>query len=77
MTDEALDKLAGKGFDPVYGARPLRRVIQTDIEDNVAELVLTGTLKSGDKAEARVEDGKIVIVKAGSEPAQGEGKKAE
>ena len=77
VTDEALDKLAGKGFDPVYGARPLRRVIQTDIEDNVAELVLTGTLKSGDKAEARVEDGKIVIVKAGSEPAQGEGKKAE
>ena len=67
VTDEALDKLADQGFDPIYGARPLRRAIQTAIEDTTAEELLTGTLKSGDRAEARVADGKIVIVKTEAE----------
>ena len=40
VTDEALDKLAGKGFDPVYGARPLRRKIQSTVEDGIAEKML-------------------------------------
>ncbi|MGI6029654.1 MAG: ATP-dependent Clp protease ATP-binding subunit [Candidatus Heteroscillospira sp.] len=64
VTDEALDKLADKGFDPVYGARPLRRAIQTAIEDSTAELVLQGSLKHGDKAEAKIQDGEIVVAKA-------------
>ncbi len=72
VSDEALDKLADKGFDPVYGARPLRRAIQTAIEDGTAERLLSGELKSGDKAEAVVEDGRIVIKKA-----EGEQPKAE
>jgi hypothetical protein len=42
-TDAAIDKLADKGFDPVYGARPLRRAIQTAIEDGTAEKKLTAS----------------------------------
>ncbi|MEG2744884.1 MAG: ATP-dependent Clp protease ATP-binding subunit [Oscillospiraceae bacterium] len=64
-TEEALDKIADEGFDPVYGARPLRRVIQAKIEDAAAEELLDGSLKSGDTASATVEDGKIVLKKAG------------
>jgi len=60
-SDEAVDKLAEQGFDPLYGARPLRRTIQAAVEDSVAELLLEGRLKAGDLAEAAVEDGKIVI----------------
>ena len=64
VTDEALDKLAEQGFDPIYGARPLRRTIQTAVEDRVAELLLEGTVKPGDTAEVRVEDGRLTVVKA-------------
>ena len=63
-TDAALDKLAEAGFDPVYGARPLRRTIQSMIEDAAAEQMLSGTLASGDTAEADVRDGKLVLDKA-------------
>jgi ATP-dependent Clp protease ATP-binding subunit ClpC len=64
VSDEALDKLAIDGFDPIYGARPLRRTIQATIEDAAAEKLLDGSLKSGEKAEATVEEGKIVLKKA-------------
>ena len=64
VTDEALSKLAEEGFDPTYGARPLRRTIQTAIEDAAAEKLLDGTFKCGDKSEAVVEDGKIRLIKA-------------
>ncbi len=48
FTDAALEKIAETGFDPVYGARPLRRAIQSDIEDMLAEKMLDGTVKKGD-----------------------------
>ncbi len=64
VSDEAIDKLADKGFDPVYGARPLRRAIQSSIEDAVAERMLEGEIKEGDTAEAKVVDDKIVVEKA-------------
>lgn len=60
VSDEALDILAKKGFDPTYGARPLRRTIQAQIEDTVAEKMLDGTLKGG-KAVAVAVDDKIQI----------------
>ena len=63
VTDEALDKLAKQGFDPVFGARPLRRTIQNVIEDQVAEKMLDGTLKDGDTAKAELESDKIVVNK--------------
>jgi ATP-dependent Clp protease ATP-binding subunit ClpB len=47
--NETLDKLAEKGFDPVYGARPLKRVIQTDILNPLSKRLISGELKAGDK----------------------------
>ena len=53
--DKAIGKIAKEGFDPVYGARPLRRAIQSKIEDRVSELMLEGKIKTGDKVLATVE----------------------
>ena len=50
-SDEAVKELAKEGFDPRYGARPLRRAIQSKLEDAVAEKMLDGTLKTGDTAK--------------------------
>ena len=59
--DDAVAELARDGFDPQYGARPLRRAIQSMVEDAVAEKMLEGQLKSGDTAHVRLRDGKVVI----------------
>ncbi len=48
FTDNALEQIASVGFDPIYGARPLRRAIQSDIEDILAEKMLEGSVKKGD-----------------------------
>ena len=61
--DDAVAELAKDGFDPQYGARPLRRAIQNQVEDAVAEQMLEGNLKSGDTAHVRLKDGKVVIEK--------------
>ena len=61
MEDSAIDILADVGFDPVYGARPLRRAIQSKVEDLLAEKLLDGTVKEGDEAVVYGEDGKIEI----------------
>ena len=62
-SDEAVKELAKEGFDPRYGARPLRRAIQSKVEDAVAEKMLDGTLKEGDTAKLAVEDDKLVVTK--------------
>ena len=59
--DDAVAELARDGFDPQYGARPLRRAIQNTVEDAVAEQMLEGKLRSGDTAHIRLRDGKVVI----------------
>ena len=61
--DDALDTLAAAGFDPVYGARPLRRTIQSAVEDSVAEKILEGTLHADDKVRLKEIDGKAVLIK--------------
>lgn len=58
-----MKELAREGFDPKYGARPLRRAIQSKVEDAVAEKLLDGTLKEGDTAKLTVEDDKLVVTK--------------
>ena len=58
-----LAELAREGFDPKYGARPLRRAIQSRVEDAVAEKLLDGTLKAGDTAKLTVEDEKLLVTK--------------
>jgi ATP-dependent Clp protease ATP-binding subunit ClpC len=67
--DKALDLLSEKGFDPVYGARPLRRAIQSAVEDAVAEKILDGTIKAGDTVTVTAADGKIDLVKGTAEKA--------
>ena len=57
VTEAAKDWLALTGFDPVYGARPLRRLIQTSIEDQLARRVLAGTVGEGDAVHFDVADG--------------------
>ena len=61
MTEEAKKHLAEKGFDPVFGARPLRRLIQNEVEDSLSDEVLGGNLNDGDVALVDLEDDKIVI----------------
>ena len=61
--DDAVELLAKDGFDPQYGARPLRRAIQSQVEDAVAERMLEGELKAGDTALVTLEDGKICVKK--------------
>ena len=60
-TDAAKEFLAEKGYDPNFGARPLRRLIQNEVEDKLSEEVLGGTLHADDTAVLDVEDGEMVI----------------
>ena len=55
LLPEAADWLAEKGYTPIYGARPLRRVIQTHIENVLAEKILTGEIKAGDHIKLELE----------------------
>ena len=61
FTDEALEALASQGFDPDYGARPLRRAIRTEVEDMAAEQLLSGALQAGDEALVDVKDDKLCL----------------
>ncbi len=61
--DAAVEALAKEGFDPKYGARPLRRAIQSKVEDAVAEQLLSGGLKSGDTAHLSYTDEKLCVHK--------------
>ena len=60
--DAVVELLAERGFDPLYGARPLRRAIQSAVEDLTAERLLDGRLKAGDSVAITVCDGTIAFV---------------
>ncbi len=59
ISDQALDKLVETGFDPVYGARPLRRAIQTRIENQLAQEILAGKFKPGDNVSVSLTSDEI------------------
>ncbi len=59
ISDEASDKLADAGFDPVYGARPLKRAIQQQIENPLAQEILQGKFKPGDTINVQVSDDRL------------------
>ncbi|MHB8893851.1 MAG: ATP-dependent chaperone ClpB [Candidatus Geothermincolia bacterium] len=61
LTEEAKDLLAEKGFDPFYGARPLKRVIQREIQDALALKILNGDVVEGDRVRVEAVDGSIVF----------------
>jgi len=63
FSDEVVDHLAKAGFDPVYGARPLRRAMQRQIEDSLSLKLLEGEVVKGDSIKAVLEDGKVVYIK--------------
>jgi ATP-dependent Clp protease ATP-binding subunit ClpC len=60
-TGEVVDHLAEVGFDAKYGARPLRRAIQTNIEDKLAEAILAGAIKEGDTVKIEYLDNEMVV----------------
>jgi ATP-dependent Clp protease ATP-binding subunit ClpB len=64
LDDAARDLLGEAGFDPVYGARPLKRAIQQQIENPLAQKILQGTLGPGDRIQVTVRDGQLVFEKA-------------
>lgn len=67
LTEEARELLAKEGYDPLFGARPLRRVMQRRIEDALSEAVLAGTFKQGQRVIVDAADGEISL-----RPADGE-----
>ena len=64
FTDEAVSAIADKGFDEVYGARPLRRAITSDIEDPLSEKMLDGSVKANSKVKCDFADGKFTFAEA-------------
>lgn len=63
LSDEALGLLADVGFDPVYGARPLKRAIQQQVENPLAQKILEGGFASGDTVRVGAEGGRLVFEK--------------
>jgi len=61
LSDAALDLLGEAGFDPVYGARPLKRAIRAQLENPLAQEILSGHFKPGDTVQVDAVDGKLVF----------------
>jgi len=74
VTDTAKDLLGDKGYDEVFGARPLRRAIQDMIVDKLSEAILRSEFRKGDTVVADVEDEHIVLKQAAEAALVGEGK---
>jgi ATP-dependent Clp protease ATP-binding subunit ClpB len=53
--------LANTGYDPVYGARPLKRVIQRELQNPLANLLLAGAIKDGEMVRVSVQEGRLAI----------------
>ena len=64
LSDAARDKLADAGFDPVYGARPLKRAIQQQVENPLVQQILQGDFKPGDTIEVGVSDDHLEFLNA-------------
>ena len=72
ITPLALDTMADIGFDPVYGARPLKRAIQRELETAMAKGILRGDFAEGDEVTIDAPDGHIAIWKSGASQAMTE-----
>ena len=68
ITDGARAKLAELGYDPEMGARPLRRVIQNKVEDQLSDELLSGQFAAGDEIVVDVEEDEIILRLASEEP---------
>jgi len=72
VTDAFKERLVEEGYNPSYGARPLRRAVMRLLEDSLAEEVLSGRIKDGDNALVDIDDNKKVTIKISSEESQQE-----
>ena len=70
LTDKAKAFLAKEGYDPTYGARPLRRAIQKHIEDRLSEELLKGAIAKGDSVVIDEQDGQLVVLRNQEVPAE-------
>ncbi len=61
LTDEAMQWLSDRGYDPIYGARPLKRVIQKELQDPLARQILEGRIKDGDEVKVTVEGAALAL----------------
>jgi ATP-dependent Clp protease ATP-binding subunit ClpC len=68
VSDEAVEYLANAGFDPQYGARPLRRAIQRLLEDEVSERLLSGDIEPGQRVVVGLEDGRLTFAVEAADP---------
>ena len=59
FSDAALDHLAQAGYDPIYGARPLKRAVQAEVENPLARAILDGRFASGDMVQVGVAEGAL------------------
>lgn len=64
VTAEALSNLGSRGYSPMYGARPLKRLIQHDVETPLSKLLVKGEVKDGDAVTVDCKDGELIIVPA-------------
>jgi ATP-dependent Clp protease ATP-binding subunit ClpC len=77
VSDEAVQYLVNAGFDPQYGARPLRRAIQRLLEDELSERLLAGEIEPGQRVRVDLRDGRLGVetmpeaVAAGAAPETG------
>jgi ATP-dependent Clp protease ATP-binding subunit ClpB len=70
VTDEAKEYLAREGFDPLYGARPLKRTIQRLVQDPLARRVLEGEFREGDRIQVGVAGRDIVLTRMAETPSE-------
>ncbi|MGD0453644.1 MAG: ATP-dependent chaperone ClpB [Solirubrobacteraceae bacterium] len=68
LTDKARELLGNMGYDPTYGARPLRRVIQKQLTDRLALALLSGEIRAGDSVDVDVVDGELALEKLAGDP---------
>jgi len=68
VSDEAVDWISDNGYEPEYGARPLRRVIQRQLDDRIADLLVNGELADGGRVAVTAVDGRLVVESAAALP---------
>ena len=67
LTDAARDFIAGAGYDPVYGARPLKRFVQREVETRIGRAIIAGSITDGSTITVDVQDGELVVTHAAEE----------
>jgi ATP-dependent Clp protease ATP-binding subunit ClpB len=70
LSDEAREFVAREGYDPVFGARPLKRFLQHELETKIGRALVAGEVSDGSTVEVGLADGKLDVVIRGPEPEQ-------